>query len=161
MTPHLSDDDLQAVAEGTLVSPHPDECRPCASEVARYQRLFGALAVPAAFEVPIDFTAQVLSRIERTTRDRTAGFAIELIAACGAIVTLLQPRPLSLLYAHVRGLMELGAEAVRTTETLLASSRGSLQMLVLMLSAAASCLVLVPLWRLIDHPLRTTGRGHA
>ncbi len=71
MSTHLTDTQLQSVADGTLRGPeglaareHCDGCVECGAELAMYAALVGKLSLLRDAEPPMDFTATVLAAVE-------------------------------------------------------------------------------------------------
>jgi anti-sigma factor RsiW len=97
---HLTDSQLQSLADGTLRGPeglaareHCDSCAECGSELSLYSALAGRLSALRDPEPPADFTATVLAavqvrEIQRVTRRHTVlaaipAFALALFAIVG------------------------------------------------------------------------------
>jgi anti-sigma factor RsiW len=97
---HLTDTQLQSLADGTLRGPeglaareHCDACAECGAELTLYAALNGQLATLRDPEPPADFTATVLAAVETreahlVTRRHTLiaaipAFALALLAIVG------------------------------------------------------------------------------
>ncbi|TMA40781.1 MAG: hypothetical protein E6J82_14290, partial [Deltaproteobacteria bacterium] len=68
---HLTDNQLQSLADGTLRGPeglaaheHCDGCEQCGAELSVYSALTTRLSALTDPEVPADFTATVLAAVE-------------------------------------------------------------------------------------------------
>lgn len=98
-TAHLSDMDIQGLADGTLRGPeglaareHCEECAGCGSELAVYGALVSQLSALRDPPPPADFTAMVLAHVsareaQHASRRQTVLAAIPAIAlALAAIV---------------------------------------------------------------------------
>ena len=89
---HLTDTQLQSLADGTLRGPeglaareHCDECAGCGTELSIYSALSGRLSALRDPEPPADFTATVLAAVQvreaqRITRRHTLLAAIPALA---------------------------------------------------------------------------------
>src|SRR5262249_53528032 len=97
---HLTDSQLQSLADGTLRGPeglaareHCDGCTECGAELSVYSTLNGRLATLRDPEPPVDFTATVLAAVQAreahlVTRRHTLlaaipAFALALFAIVG------------------------------------------------------------------------------
>jgi anti-sigma factor RsiW len=100
---HLTDNQLQSLADGTLRGPegmaaheHCDGCEQCAAELSVYSALTTRLSTLRDPEVPADFTATVLAAVEvreaqLVTRRHTLlaaipAFALALFAIVGWVL---------------------------------------------------------------------------
>lgn len=97
---HLTDAQIQSLADGTLRGPeglaareHCDSCAACGGELALYSRLAGRLSTLVDPEPPADFTATVLAavqvrEVQLVTRRHTLlaavpAFALAVVAIVG------------------------------------------------------------------------------
>jgi anti-sigma factor RsiW len=72
---HLSEEQIQGLADGTLRGPegfaareHADQCDDCTAELAMFSALTNRLNALADPPVPVDFTSSVLSAVEARER---------------------------------------------------------------------------------------------
>jgi anti-sigma factor RsiW len=101
---HLTDAQIQSLADGTLRGPegfaareHCDSCAACGSELQLYSALAGRLSALKDPEPPADFTATVLAAVEAreaqlVTRRHTLlaavpAFALALVAIVGWVLS--------------------------------------------------------------------------
>ena len=97
---HLTDAQAQRLLDGLLrdgeageVAAHAEACPECAELVESYRALALALEELPAPELPLDFTAGVLERVEQAertaARERRAAVAVLAAAAGGLVAALL------------------------------------------------------------------------
>lgn len=123
MTTHLTDAQIQGLADGSLRGPeglaardHVDACADCGAEYALYSALAGELFALQDPVVPGDFTAQVMAAVEvRETHfvQKRHTFLAALPAAALAILAIVGWALSSAPAAHVDRLLE-GATVLRT-----------------------------------------------
>jgi hypothetical protein len=153
---HLSDDELQAIAEGTSAGPkleaHLAGCEQCLGEVERYARLADSLAHLEQPLPPADFTANVLARLPAPKPALSADDLLAALFATGAAVVC------ALLFQRADGasfvfhnLHHLPARAFAGA-MVEACLHGQAQVPVLVFLSGATLLIGAPLWRLLSAP---------
>ncbi len=123
---HLTDTQIQAVADGTLRGPegmaareHCDSCVECGAELALYSALAGKLSALEDPEPPADFTATVLAAVE-VREQQLAQRRHLLLAALPAAALALFAIAGSIFYALVDvGQLLQGIAVLRTVVTVL------------------------------------------
>src|SRR5438876_6500293 len=93
--PHLSEDQIQGLADGTLRGPegmaareHADSCAECGDELSMYGALVQRLATLQDPMLPPDFTAGVLEAVEHREHALTQRRHTVLAAIPAALVGL-------------------------------------------------------------------------
>jgi anti-sigma factor RsiW len=164
-TGHLTDaqaqrhlDGVLAPAEANEVETHLDGCAACQRLVESYLALSAALDDLAVPELPADFTANVIERIE--VRERTVarerGFAFGILAAvvCGALVAFVAAGAGSWAPAVSSWADGLGetARALRISSGFLPTVVGALRLQMLLAVAVVAIPLLIAIARLIPSP---------
>jgi hypothetical protein len=155
---HLSDDELQVLAEGdqarVTVPPHLVACGACREALATYHRIgreVGALPRPLP---PADFTASLLARLPPEPPPLAVHDLAAVALAAGAALAA------AILFGRADGVTRLwnligNLPGRAFTEALVATSLGGRDQIALLLFLATAALVLgVALWRVLARPQR-------
>ena len=151
---HLSDDELQSLAEGTDLSAraqrHLDGCAACQAEVRSYRALSETLAELPRPLPPLDFTQTLLAKLPPEPRklslDNLAAGLIATLAAAFAAILFARSDAASVIFQvfhHLPG--RAIAEGL-----LLAFVQGHNQTSLLLGLSAAALALGAPLWRLLS-----------
>jgi anti-sigma factor RsiW len=113
---HLSEDQIQGLADGTLRGPeglaareHADACEECGAELAMYGALVERLATLEDPALPPDFTSGVLEAVdhrEHALRQRRHTVLAAIPAALVGLLAILGWAMSAAPSAHVNGLLE-------------------------------------------------------
>jgi anti-sigma factor RsiW len=164
-TGHLTDGQAQRLLDGLLdpvldadVAEHAAACPDCAALVESYRFLGEALGDLALPELPADFTAGVLARIETSeaalVRERRVGFAVMsvvLLGAAGALAAAGAGAFATTVAGWADGLGE-AARALRLGQGLLPGLLAALRVQIIIGAAAVAVPLLIGLSRLMPAP---------